>query len=1669
MDIEIRAKSKHTTMAADDFQSKYASLMESMIKSAVAETTKLFETMVDELKAEISRIRKENEHLKIRCSQIENEKSQPTVGTGAAERPPRTRSASDRRDTAVQCDLVPLQDIVVENCQLLGYTFSSLEHQQEEMLSSLQKEHRGETCGEENCQIALRVVKEESCGDSCSVMEEEDDVDLTVVCRQVQGNNAGSPLSSAGETEGPFLKEVMSLHGKDPLALKLFHLENNEGLQTYTQSCEPEHLLVIQRPVIQDAKSETLQNSSETAIEGGLTVSAEKHSGDYQGKAIVEPPQEELLVSVCHESQREADVSVNNCANVTLQQNADAHQGEEQLEVPTTLKNVNCKELESGSTEGKSSSKPEKPSIQRRGRLPRRAKQGKSQEQTLEDIQSPSIGDHMDQNEVNTPASTTENSCAVDTANTGPNPAPGVQPKDTTSIISPSLHKKKCTVSKTVESSNVGTLSVCSGKEHLPGSKQHWVEMEGEVIPANEGSPANKIQHKSSQAPSLQPRGRCTSVTLEDAMLLVEAMYQSCGENDAGSCSTTGTQSQAQVVPCVPSLQTVDEVPALKEIPLPAQVEVECSLPVIEQSQPSVETVSGICLTSNATQTSERHAPIKVESHQHDATASTDNLPTEPLSTLVSQARVQTSQQIFAPPLITLSATSKAQNTRNILVSSLKTHALSSAQLSAVVSAVVSAQKTNSPPSSSTAAAVPHGTPPLSSVPQKTIIITTRKPPPVVSAKTTVTSTVNQSMIQPAQKIIIIPRQMSPVVSQKQQTLVLTAKPPEPAPTVFTSSSLLGSSSQQSSVSVNTLNTSEPHVTVPPPQIHSLSHQLSTVDAGTVSNKVCAVSQNRDNVSDNLDSQKPTESVSETADPPTEPSASLKTFVPPESEEALSVVSTPLSNEKKHCAVVRLTRLPFTISTEETVLVSRLLSNELSKTFIPTQSPSSSEERLFPQVISRNSRGQTSSSSDMPEYSSEICPYLDVSQISEDASDSPDQPTKSASTRSTLSEPAAIGVSELSASYSSSQISLNNSINSDGAEDCVLQKDSLLQQNHSAGLIKLSSITSKDKSDPHVQMTKSQFLAQLEISPIEQDPKGVSSNSSEDISAASEKNLQKNSLVARLRSHLKPHLQARKTEAKTPVETETTLTAPQKTKLDNGPDDQNQPSVRINPEETDDSSSITLRSGPSENEPTTGGPDPSSDSASLKKDIQKVADLNPGLRLCTSTRQTASHKEIDRTSRGPNSCSSRIKISESASVNPSKASFSKSGTTCLFSSISSTPLTRRRSTVSKDVPDPKQVKRKLNVVSPGSYISKNTNIKTGSPCARWPRLSQDVASPKKSGESALSKKPRLIQDDTLCKNTLKVVNTKTLDTAAKVDTIAKMKKSNQSLLQIGVKKRQLRENQADYKDVKKVIVKGIWTPPLLPASEISPIGEAKSKKETKCQNQKIVYAPSSSLYPIPVRAPPIISPLQPLSVIGGRLLKNQCGECGRVFSTSAALENHVGLHTRSRPFSCKLCGKSFLDSKGLKRHDRVHRNGRIHVCPKCGKGFVYTFCLSKHLQMVHGKVRPFNCKVCKKGFFTKRDMEAHIRIHTGEKPFHCNLCERKFPRRADLNVHLRWHNGEKRHWCPFCGKGFLDFNNLKRHKYIHTGEKPHPCPHCPKRFTQSSHLKKHVRNVHKIQ
>ncbi|KAK5866388.1 hypothetical protein PBY51_020584 [Eleginops maclovinus] len=178
-------------MSADNFQTKYSSVMESMLKAAIAETTKLFETMVDELKAEISNMKKENEELKTRCCQFASERNQPTVCIISGEREllPGPSDGTEQRDQAIQCDLVPFRMMQVEQCQPLNHL---------EIDNTLHDHNYGEGA----TQMAIIVVKQEDSDDSSShsVMKQEE-VEPMEVCGQVSGDQPDPPQASACATE----------------------------------------------------------------------------------------------------------------------------------------------------------------------------------------------------------------------------------------------------------------------------------------------------------------------------------------------------------------------------------------------------------------------------------------------------------------------------------------------------------------------------------------------------------------------------------------------------------------------------------------------------------------------------------------------------------------------------------------------------------------------------------------------------------------------------------------------------------------------------------------------------------------------------------------------------------------------------------------------------------------------------------------------------------------------------------------------------------------------------------------------------------------------------------------------------------------------------------------------------------------------------------------------------------------------------------------------------------------------------------------------------------------------------------------------------------------------------------------------------------------------------
>ncbi|KAL9894922.1 matotopetli isoform 1-T1 [Glossina fuscipes fuscipes] len=141
---------------------------------------------------------------------------------------------------------------------------------------------------------------------------------------------------------------------------------------------------------------------------------------------------------------------------------------------------------------------------------------------------------------------------------------------------------------------------------------------------------------------------------------------------------------------------------------------------------------------------------------------------------------------------------------------------------------------------------------------------------------------------------------------------------------------------------------------------------------------------------------------------------------------------------------------------------------------------------------------------------------------------------------------------------------------------------------------------------------------------------------------------------------------------------------------------------------------------------------------------------------------------------------------------------------------------------------------------------------------------------------------------------------------------------------------------------------------------------------------------------------------------------------------------------------------------------------RQYLCDICGKSYTQSSHLWQHLRF-HQGVKPFACKEpgCCRKFTIRPDLNDHIRkCHTGERPYHCLVCGKRFLTGSVFYQHRLIHRGERRYECEECGKRFYRADALKNHQRIHTGEKPFGCLFCTKNFRQRGDRDKHIRARH---
>ncbi|KAH8243957.1 hypothetical protein KR032_011760, partial [Drosophila birchii] len=193
-----------------------------------------------------------------------------------------------------------------------------------------------------------------------------------------------------------------------------------------------------------------------------------------------------------------------------------------------------------------------------------------------------------------------------------------------------------------------------------------------------------------------------------------------------------------------------------------------------------------------------------------------------------------------------------------------------------------------------------------------------------------------------------------------------------------------------------------------------------------------------------------------------------------------------------------------------------------------------------------------------------------------------------------------------------------------------------------------------------------------------------------------------------------------------------------------------------------------------------------------------------------------------------------------------------------------------------------------------------------------------------------------------------------------------------------------------------------------------------------------------------------------LSPHGTRLLL-PCDFCEVMFESASEVQPH----NEEKHLSKKKREKETRSSMTSGRQ-------RQYLCDICGKSYTQSSHLWQHLRF-HQGVKPFVCpeEKCDRKFTIRPDLNDHIRkCHTGERPFHCLVCGKRFLTGSVFYQHRLIHRGERRYECEECGKRFYRADALKNHQRIHTGEKPFSCLFCTKTFRQRGDRDKHMRARH---
>lgn len=142
----------------------------------------------------------------------------------------------------------------------------------------------------------------------------------------------------------------------------------------------------------------------------------------------------------------------------------------------------------------------------------------------------------------------------------------------------------------------------------------------------------------------------------------------------------------------------------------------------------------------------------------------------------------------------------------------------------------------------------------------------------------------------------------------------------------------------------------------------------------------------------------------------------------------------------------------------------------------------------------------------------------------------------------------------------------------------------------------------------------------------------------------------------------------------------------------------------------------------------------------------------------------------------------------------------------------------------------------------------------------------------------------------------------------------------------------------------------------------------------------------------------------------------RCDLCGLKSATKTVLTFHMDSVHRNERFKCQLCNKVFSIMRKLRYHVKTHKEREYLECLLCDAKYTVHAGLRFHVLSHHPDKKAettFTCDSCNSEFYSKLQLERHMKYHSGLFKCFNKLCLKGFRSRDALRKHyLCSHNSD---------------------------------------------------------